>query len=102
MVAPTEHEPVVLVVRHPDFEDQILLFGLPDATIVIYLDLGSGFDLGNPSTCPDEVADVGDWLDTQQDRLSRLSAGHPARLEIEDWLGIVREAYGISNEGEPS
>ncbi len=88
-------EPVIVVTRDPDREDQISLYGLPEETRVIYLDLGSSFDIGRLGAGDDE--DIRMWLETKFLQLDGLPSDHAARDEILEVVDRVRRRFDIDS-----
>lgn len=79
-------EPVVVVTRHPDFEDSISLYGV-DARVV-YVDLGRSFD-----TTPTDAEEASEWAEGTWASVADLPAGHPARAEVLDVIATTCERF---------
>lgn len=78
-------DPVIVVTRHPDADDDVRVFGIADAHVVV-LDLGASFD-GRPTD--EETA--ADWADGAFAQISGLPLDHPARLAV---VEVIRETCG--------
>lgn len=78
-----ETRPVVIVVRPPDFSNEVTTFPGSGDPVIVSVDLGSQFD-GRP----DSDEQYREWRSTFDDDLERL-AGHPARRELEEILDGV-------------
>ena len=91
-----DYRPVVVVVRHPDYEDEISTFTGTGEPLRFYLDLGRGFDITNPNDLDTEEAR--EWVEGQREEMEDLPAGHPAREVIQGVIDQVREAFGLEEE----
>ena len=80
------HTPVIVVTRHPDFADEIQLFGLNAK--VIYIDQGSSFDVTKIG--PDDRPEVEEWV---ADHLKELEGidNPEAELYVKEILSQVME-----------
>jgi hypothetical protein len=79
--------PVVVVVRHPDYANDITVYG--GEVRVIEADLGGSFDM---SASPDEYSadealETADWL---EESVSDLPADHPARGAVASVAADIR------------
>ncbi len=79
--------PVVVVVRHPDYANDITVYG--GEVRVIEADLGGSFDI---TTSPDEgtaeeALDTANWL---EESVSDLPADHPARGAVASVAADIR------------
>jgi hypothetical protein len=78
--------PVVVVTRHPDYADEINVYGTEIK--VIYLDLGSSF-----SGTPEDATQAQEWAESEWDALRDLPATHPARDEVATVISTAVERY---------
>jgi len=78
--------PVIVVIRHPDYSDDISLHGLEAQ--VVYIDLGSSFD-----RTPDDAEQAREWAESTWEELAELEPDHPARAEVAECITIAVEAY---------
>jgi len=77
---------VVVVTRHPDFEDDISLHGVEAR--VVYIDLGSSFTIH-----PDDADQAREWSESVWHDLDGLPADHPARAEVAEVISNAVEPY---------
>lgn len=84
-------EPIVVVVRRPDEDDEIVPFG--ESVRTIYLDLGRSFDVSRPD--PHDASTVTEWLSGHRADIADLPADSPARLYVEGVLSAVSDAFGV-------
>lgn len=97
--------PAVLVIRDPDTSDQIELFGLPEGVKVIYLDLGSSFDISKPSWW--DRGEASRWVESHLATLAELPSAHRARIALQEVVDLVCARFdlnpdGIFEDDEPS
>lgn len=90
--------PVVLVVRDPDTSDDIRRYGLPANVEVIYLDLGSSFDIGHPGGWWERV-EASEWVEVHLEQIQGLPPGHGARAHVEAVVAAVCERFGLESGG---
>jgi hypothetical protein len=76
--------PVVVIKRDPDEKTEVHLFGLPEGTDVIELDLGAGFDAGHLDS-GDQPA-VKEFCEAVREEIADLPEDHPARVLVEKEL----------------
>lgn len=81
-------KPIVLVIRDPDYADDIELYGV-EAT-VIYVDLGSAFDGPKGFRAMDPV-DRQEWVEGTLYEVAELSEDHPARQRVEQLIADMTE-----------
>ena len=72
--------PVLVVIRHPDYEDDIKSWGLPEAKEV-YIDLGSQFN-----GTPDSEEQALEWATSTWGMVKDLPADHPARDYVRECI----------------
>lgn len=92
---PDQVRPVVVIVRHPEMEDQTWQFTGVGVPQIIYLDLGSSFDITRPTEADD--AEVRSWLEATEAELAQLPSDHPAREVIAGTISEVREAFDLDD-----
>lgn len=76
-------QPAVVVVRHPDFADDITVYGVEDC-VVVYIDQGAEFN-GRPDT----REQFNEWSGGVREQLNDLRAGHPARAQVDELLDEI-------------
>lgn len=81
-----DHDPIILVVRHPDYSDEIELYGVEARTV--YIDLGSSFD-----TTPDSPEEAREWAEGTWAEVADLPSDHPAREAVLHVIGYTVEEY---------
>jgi hypothetical protein len=82
-------QPVIVVIRHPDFETEVQLFGVEAQ--VIDIDMGAGFDAG--SLHSDDLPQVKEWAEHLQGEVARLPTDHPARQSVEEVCHTLLERF---------
>lgn len=85
--ADPQFRPVVVIVRHPDRENDIRVYAGNGEPLVIDLDLGGSFDITHPEDDGFEE-EATDWIESHEADIEKLPADHPAR---EDILGVIEE-----------
>jgi len=78
--------PVVLVVRHPDYSDDINVYGAE--VKLVYIDLGSSFD-----STPDSEEQAREWAQSVWGEVKDLPEDHPARISVRETIGYTVERY---------
>jgi hypothetical protein len=78
MANPTEGQPVLLVIRDPEWENEYVS---DDAIEVIDIDLGRGFN-GPKGFDPDNPEHI-DWLETMREKVAHLPADGAIRQRVE-------------------
>jgi hypothetical protein len=84
-------KPVIVIVRHPDYSDDIILH-YAEANVV-YIDLGSSFD-----TTPDNEEQAREWARDTWSEVKDLPEDHTARASVLETITYTVERY--FNEAE--
>lgn len=80
-------EPAQVIIRHPDFADDIYVYGTSLRTI--YIDLGSSFDVTKLGV--EDREQVEEWAESLRHEVADLPAEHPARLKVEEVISETME-----------
>lgn len=80
--------PVVVVIRDPDYSNEIEVYGDVE---VIDVDLGLSFDGPKGFRAMDD-ADQAEWIDGTRQEVAHLPDDHPARQRIEQLIADMNEA----------
>lgn len=87
---PKGYDPVEVVIRHPDAEDDIYQYGLEH--LVVYLDLGASFDVTKVGRNERDREAVEEWAEGIFAQIEGLPADHPAREKVEE---VVEETLEL-------
>lgn len=78
--------PVVVVTRHPDYADEINVYGTEIK--LVYIDLGSSFTI-----TPEDAGQAREWAEGLWNEVSDLPATHPARDNVATVIADTVERY---------
>lgn len=84
-----KHIPVVLMIRHPDEETELHLYGLDDVR-EMSIDLGRSFDIS--SLQPGDKNAAEEYVEGLTDGVKDLPHDHPARVRVEEIIAEILAA----------
>lgn len=72
-------EPVIVITRHPDFSDEIEIYGAEIK--VVYIDLGASFDVTKIG--PEDREEIEEWAEGVRAEVADLPNDHPAKGSVD-------------------